>query len=160
MSRLAICSATAKLLQANSKLYTCVTFCNISHHLSISWAHEPTQLWICLLCWALSRAVHPTCFQVCTCWKRSESQKEMTGIYWNLWEKAETSFNTLLTVPHSISQLWLHSMSFMLGGPSWKSPCGHPKETSTCLEGCAESAVPKKNSEPLIPSSVHAFPCI
>lgn len=68
---------------------------------------------------------------------------------------------------HSISQLWLHSMQFMLGGPSWKSPCGYPKETSTCLMkvvqnlcriSCSQRTV--TNSYPPTIPSVHAFPCM
>lgn len=160
-ARLAICSAfcwqpmTAKLLQAYLKMYT--------------FAH-------CLHLYLLGPRTHPTLdlpvvlgavtgcpsdllssLHILKEIRLSESEKEMTEIYWNVWGKAETSFNTCsqyLTVVASFNAIHagrtILEISLRISQGNFDMP----------YEGCAESAVPKENSEQVIASYHSICPCI
>ena len=133
-ARLAICSAfcgqpmTAKLLQAYLKMYTFAHCLHLSSSLSPGPTNPPNSGSACCAgrCHGLSIRL---AFKFAH-FERDQSRKkkwpESTGMYGE-----KQKLHSIRA--HSISQLWLHSMQFMLGGPSWKSPCGYPKETSTCL---------------------------
>ena len=145
---------TAKLLQAYSKLYTFVTFCNISHHLSISWAHEPTQLWICL--YRLSIRLAFKFAHVERDQSRKKKWPESTGIYGKKQKLHSIHCSQSLTVSHSCGFIQCHSC--------WADHLGNlladiPRKLRHALKAVQNQLFPKRtvsHSYPHLSMQFHA----